>query len=64
MAHQDKNIKEKEQFIDKSVHQTYNDGKPVGYGSSIQSSGHGNKTRPQDHEKIDRDKHKGKKGQG
>ncbi len=43
------NDNKKEKFVDKSVHQTYNDGKPVGYGSSIQNSGNGNKTRPHEH---------------
>ena len=43
----------KEEFVDKSVHQTFNDSKPVGYGSSIQNSGNGNKTRPQDPEKAE-----------
>lgn len=42
----------KEKFVDKSVHQTYRDSKPVGYGSSIQNSGNGNQTRPDEH-KID-----------
>lgn len=27
-----------------------NESKPVGYGSSIQSDGHGNRTRPQNHD--------------
>ncbi|RZK26031.1 MAG: hypothetical protein EOO43_03970 [Flavobacterium sp.] len=40
------NSNKKEKFVDKSVHQTFNDSKPVGYGSSIQNSGNGNKTRP------------------
>ncbi len=30
-----------------------NENKPVGYGSSIQSSGHGNKSRPQNEENVD-----------
>jgi hypothetical protein len=64
MEGQDKNSNENVQFKDKSVHQTYNDGKPVGYGSSIQNSGHGNKTRPQDHDKIDRDKHEEEEEKG
>jgi hypothetical protein len=38
----------KEKFVDKSVHQTFKGSKPVGYGSSIQNSGNGNKTRPHD----------------
>ena len=41
-----KDRNEKEEFTDKSVHQTYKGTKPVGYGSSIQNSGNGNKTRP------------------
>jgi len=40
----------KEKFVDKSVHQTFNDTKPVGYGSSIQNSGNGNRTRPKKQE--------------
>lgn len=48
MKNLEDNDSKKEKFVDKSVHQTINDSKPVGYGSSIQNSGNGNKTRPQD----------------
>lgn len=34
--------------MEKPNKNTENESKPVGYGSSIQSSGHGNQTRPQD----------------
>jgi hypothetical protein len=49
-----------EKFVDKSVHQAYNDTKPVGYGSSIQNSGNGNKTRPRKPEEdlVDQQKKK------
>jgi len=53
MENENKNIKTKEKFVDKSVHQTYNGGKPVGYGSSIQNSGNGNRTRPHDQDQQD-----------
>lgn len=45
--------KQKEEFVDKSVHQAVNGSKPVGYGSSIQNSGNGNHTRPQEQKKDD-----------
>ncbi|SFH45628.1 hypothetical protein [Pedobacter insulae] len=50
METQDKTPVKKEKFVDKSVHQTHNGAKPVGYGSSIQNSGNGNRTRPQNHD--------------
>lgn len=46
---------------------TQNNAKPVGYGSSIQSSGYGNKNRPQqpeDRDQVLSPNHKPETGQG
>lgn len=50
MEKENKNIEKKEEFADNDVHQTDQGAKPVGYGSSIQNSGNGNRTRPQKQE--------------
>jgi hypothetical protein len=54
MDSQKEDIVKNEEFHDKSTHQNQNDSKPVGYGSSIQSSGHGNKNRPHEQKDIGR----------